>query len=58
MTFKLYLYFCFVENKNIENEDKEKNGDLRISNTRIFHHNKRETNLTPLIEGNNTDLMD
>ncbi|XP_016657568.1 histidine decarboxylase [Acyrthosiphon pisum] len=46
------------ENKNIESDEKEKNGEPKNSKSRIFRLPQHETNLTPLIEGNNADLID
>ncbi|KAL4126472.1 hypothetical protein QTP88_010694 [Uroleucon formosanum] len=46
------------ENKNTESDEKEKNGEPTNSKSRIFRLPQHETNLTPLMEGNNTDLID
>ncbi|XP_060856453.1 histidine decarboxylase isoform X1 [Metopolophium dirhodum] len=46
------------ENKNTESDEKEKNGEPKNSKSRIFRLPQHETNLTPLIEGNNADLID
>ncbi|CAH1732412.1 histidine decarboxylase [Aphis gossypii] len=46
------------ENKSTENDEKEKNGEPKNPKSRIFRLPQHETNLTPLMEGNNTDLID
>ncbi|XP_015372399.1 PREDICTED: histidine decarboxylase [Diuraphis noxia] len=46
------------ENKNTESDEKEKNGEPKNQKSRIFRLPQHETNLTPLIEGNNADLID
>ncbi|XP_025203410.1 histidine decarboxylase [Melanaphis sacchari] len=46
------------ENKNTESDEKEKNGEPKNPKSRIFRLPQHETNLTPLIEGNNADLVD
>lgn len=48
----------FIDNKEIKNDEKETNGEQKTLKSRMFRHNQRETNLTPLIEGNNTDIVD
>lgn len=47
-----------LENQNIENDEKEKNGESKNQKARIFRLSQHETSLTPLIEGNNTDLIE
>ncbi|XP_022178836.1 histidine decarboxylase [Myzus persicae] len=46
------------ENKIIESDDKEKNGEPKNPKSRNFRLPQHETNLTPLFEGNNADLID
>lgn len=48
----------FIENKIIESDDKEKNGEPKNPKSRNFRLPQHETNLTPLFEGNNADLID
>ncbi|XP_025421978.1 histidine decarboxylase [Sipha flava] len=45
------------ENKD-ECDENEKNGEPRNQKSRNFRHTQHETNLTPLIEGNNSDQID
>lgn len=52
------IKLCFLDNTSIENVEKEKNGELKNSKSRMIRHNQRETSLTPLIEGNNVDYID
>ncbi|KAL5236980.1 hypothetical protein ACI65C_004390 [Semiaphis heraclei] len=46
------------EKKNTESDEKEKNGEPKNQKPRIFRLPQHETNLTPLIEGSNADLID
>ncbi|XP_026821035.1 histidine decarboxylase [Rhopalosiphum maidis] len=47
-----------LENKNTDSDEKEKNGEPKNPKSRIFRLQQHETSLTPLIEGNNANLID
>lgn len=58
MNLFFIYYSWFIENKSTESEEKEKNGESKNPKSRIFRLPQHETNLTPLMEGNNTDIID
>lgn len=52
------IFVWCLEHQNIESDEKEKNEESKNQKTRIFRLSQHETSLAPLIEGNNTDLIE